>query len=179
MMGSDEGSVAMDEPRESETGRRSLEIYLRDHRAGAHAGLALVGRLRRANRGTPLGDVLDDIEAEIGEDRSELGAIMDRLGVAESQLKKAGAKVAELVARLKSLGQLARSVPPDHMLELEGLLAGIDAKGNLWSTLQTIAPSRPELDEARLEHLVGRAASQRDRIRTEHRRRAATAFGDA
>ena len=44
---------------------RPLAVYLRDHFAGATAGLALVRRCRREHAGTPLDSTLASIEAQI------------------------------------------------------------------------------------------------------------------
>ncbi len=153
-----------------------LAIYLRDHRAGAEAGLALAGRCRRANEGTQLGGVLAGIETEIAEDRAELAGIMERLGVGESQLKKIGAKASEVLARLKSNGRIWPYSPSSRVLELEGLMAGIDAKRNLWSCLRTLAHTRVELDVPVLDGLIARATSQHERLAAEHDHAVAAAF---
>lgn len=153
-----------------------LAGYLRDHLAGAAAGLALAQRCRRANDGTPLGQVMADIEHEIADDREALVQIMDRLGVTENVVKSVVAKGAELLGRLKSNGTLTRYSPSSRVIELEGLLAGIDGKRNLWSSLRLVAADRPELDRAALDVLHDRADSQHQRLTIEHDRAAATAF---
>ena len=64
-----------------------LAGYLRDHFAGAAAGLALAKRCQRANSDNPLGAVLADIVAEIAADRASLRGIMQVLDVSENPLK--------------------------------------------------------------------------------------------
>lgn len=158
---------------------RLLAVYLRDHRAGAEAGLALTARCRRANEGTSLGEVLGDIEREITEDRDALADMMQRLDVDESHVKKIGGRAAEMIARVKSNGRLRRYSPSSRVLELEGLLAGIDAKRSLWYSLRSAVPTYTELDGGALDQLIERATSQRDRLAAEHRRAAANAFTGA
>src|SRR5215211_8047920 len=104
---------------------RLLEIYLRDHWAGATAGLQLAQRCRRANEGTPLELTLAGLEVEIEEDRRSLSAIMSQLRVTPSSLKSAAGSVAEIFARVKSNGRLFRYSPLSRVVELEGLAAGI------------------------------------------------------
>jgi hypothetical protein len=82
----------------------------------------------------------------------------------------------ELVARLKTNGVLTHYSPSSRVLELEGLLAGIDAKRSLWRSLRTagvvdLAPDAPDL-----EALIVRATSQRQRLQVEHERAAQIAF---
>ena len=66
--------------------------------------------------------------------------------------------------------------PSSRVVELEGLLAGIDAKRNLWRSLRTAAAARPALAETALDDLIARATSQRDRLLVEHERAARNAF---
>ena len=157
-------------------GSKLLDVYLRDHLAGAHAGLALAERCRRSNDGTPLAVLLDGIIAEIAEDRDSLRQIMDRLDVTENKLKSIAGRAAEAIGRVKSNGTLTHYSPSSRVVELEGLLAGVDAKRNLWASLRTIADERPELDPAQLDALIQRATSQRERLLPAHHDAALVAF---
>ncbi|MET0326287.1 MAG: hypothetical protein ABW219_13770 [Ilumatobacteraceae bacterium] len=153
-----------------------LDVYLRDHLAGAHAGLALAERCRSSNDGTALAVLLDAIIPEIADDRDQLQSIMDGLEVTENKLKSMAARAAEAIGRVKSNGTLTHYSPSSRVVELEGLLAGIDAKRNLWASLRTIADERPELDAAALDHLIQRATSQRERLLPAHHDAARLAF---
>jgi hypothetical protein len=84
--------------------------------------------------------------------------------------------LAEIVARLKSNGMLTRSSPSSRVVELEGLLAGVDATRNMWRSLRLAAATRPALHVAALDELIARAGSQRDRLHAEHMRAAGLAF---
>jgi hypothetical protein len=57
------------------------------------------------------------------------------------------------------------------------LLAGVDAKRNLWQSLKTAAATRSQLDVAALDALIERARSQRERLQAAHDQAAAIAFG--
>jgi len=160
----------------TDTADHLLAVYLRDHLAGAAAGLALAERCQRANADTPLGTLLADIVAEISSDRTRLREIMDALDVSENPIKAVLGQAAELVGRLKSNGMLTEYSPSSRVLELEGLLAGVDAKRNLWFTLKTVAPTRPAVAAAPLDELIERATSQRDRLQTAHDQAATDAF---
>jgi hypothetical protein len=156
-----------------------LAVYLRDHFAGSTAGLALAERCQRANADNPLGAVLAEIVAEIAGERDRLRAIMGALDVSEDPLKAAVGHAAELVGRLKSNGMFTSYSPSSRVVELEGLLAGIDAKRNLWRSLRLAAATRPVLDVGALDELIAQAGSQRDRLQAERERAARTAFVDA
>src|SRR5205807_1729750 len=55
--------------------RRLLAIYLNDHMAAATAAVGLAHRAAHSNRGTPYGEVLAGLAAEIEEDRQTLKLI--------------------------------------------------------------------------------------------------------
>jgi hypothetical protein len=156
-----------------------LAVYLRDHFAGAAAGLALAERCQRANAGTPLGDLLAEVVSEIAADRDSLHRIMDALDVSENPIKAVLGQAAELVGRLKSNGMLTDYSPSSRVLELEGLLAGVDGKRNLWQSLRAAAATRSALDVAALDALIERATSQRDRLQAAHDQAAADAFSSS
>jgi hypothetical protein len=157
---------------------RLLAGYLRDHHAGAVAGLALAERCRDANVGTSLGATMTAVADEIAEDKGALEAIMDQLGVGENAAKAVAARAAELIGRLKSNGTFTRYSPASRVVELEALLAGIDAKRNLWRALRT-ADADQRLDRDVLDNLVARATSQRHRLLAEHDDASKVAFADA
>ena len=90
---------------------RPLAVYLRDHFAGATAGLALVRRCRREHAGTPLDTTLAGIEAQIDEDRRSLEDTMARLGIRPSGFKSALGSLGETVGRLKGNGRVISPSP--------------------------------------------------------------------
>ncbi len=159
--------------------RRLLAIYLRDHRAGAAAGLRLVRRCRKAEDGGQLGARLAELEIEIDEDRRTLDSIMAGLGVRPSRVKSALAAIGTRVGRLKLNGQLWGRSPLSTVLELDTLAAGVFSKRNLWTALRAVADEVDELDPAALDRLIPRADAQLSTLGELHVATSRTAFGGA
>jgi hypothetical protein len=136
-------------------GGRFLEIYLVDHHAGSTAGLELAKRAARSNRGTPTGDALERLVAEIDADRAALQRLLAVLGRRPSKTKDALAWSAERLGRLKLNGQLRGYSPLSRLNELEALSLGVAAKRALWEALRGL----PEF--ARLPGFDFAALSQR------------------
>lgn len=126
-----------------------LAIYLRDHHAGATAGLEVARRSARSNRGSELGAFLERLAREIEEDRAELERIMRARGVRPSRPKDAGAWLAAKAGRLKLNGRLRSYSPLSRVLELEGLTIGVTGKLALWRALEPVTgdPALPALQE--------------------------------
>jgi hypothetical protein len=155
---------------------RYLPIYLNDHLTGATLGFELAKRTVSENEGTPFGDFLRELEAEIAEDRQSLLRLMRDLGVAPSRFKAALGWAAEKAGRLKLNGEVRTYSPLSRLLELEGLASGIDAKLALWLALQEIRDVDERLAAAPLDELAQRARSQRDRLEPFRLEAARTAF---
>jgi hypothetical protein len=140
--------------------RKLLRIYLQDHLAGSTGGLELARRARGANEGTPYGEALAKLADDIAADRRSLESIMDDLGFGADRPKNIAFWVAEKAGRLKLNGQLTGYSPLSRMIEIEGLITGVNAKLSLWRTLRDVADSVPELDADRLARLIERAEQQ-------------------
>jgi hypothetical protein len=149
-----------------------LSTYLQDHRAGAEMGVSLVQRLRDENEGNAYGDFLTLLGREIEEDVATLEAIMERFAVGKATLKTAGAKVAEVLGRLKPNEHLTEYSPLSRVQELEMLRAGVEGKLALWDALYEVSPADDRLDADELGALVERAETQLAGLR-EHQRMAA------
>jgi hypothetical protein len=155
-----------------------LAIYLNDHLAGATAGAELSRRVRRQNQGTGYGEFLDRLSAEIEEDRAELEALMKRLGVRPDRIKIAAAWAAEKAGRLKLNGQLHGYAPLSRVLELEGLMIGVEGKLGLWRGLKELDAAARGIDEEALARLIERAQRQLRGLRRQHKRAVAEAFAE-
>jgi hypothetical protein len=152
-----------------------LAIYLNDHLAGSMVGIGLARRARASNEGTDLGRTLAEVGAEIEADQATLRRLMERLGVAESRVKPAGAWLAEKLGRLKLNGQLRGYSPLSRMVELEGLCTGVTGKMLLWKALErTFGSALSDFDFAALAE---RADSQRRRLEGHRLDAAGQAFG--
>jgi hypothetical protein len=138
-----------------------VRIYMQDHLAGSTAGLELARRTRGNTKGTEYGPALAKVTDEIESDRRQLENIMRDLGFGADRLKNVAAWGLEKAGRLKLNGELTSYSPLSRVVELEGLLTGINGKWAMWVALLEIAPSEPRLDVALLERLRDRAEQQR------------------
>jgi hypothetical protein len=145
------------------TASKYLATYLNDHLAGSTAGLELVKRAASENEGSPLGEFLSELEAEISEDREALEELMDSLGVGTDHKKIAAAWVGEKVGRLKPNAQLLGYSPLSPLVELEALSLAIEGKRLLWIAVQGIAAEHGLAPE-RFADLAARASDQRSRV---------------
>jgi hypothetical protein len=154
-----------------------LATYLNDHLLGATAGRELVRRAAHENEDSELGAFLSQLAGEIDADREALKAIMGELGVKADHAKVAAGWTAEKLGRLKPNAQLRGYSPLSPLVELEGLMIGIQGKLAMWRSLAEVAETLG-LDGARLEELAARAESQQadlERHRLEVAGRALTA----
>ena len=154
-----------------------LATYLNDHLAGATAGVELSRRAARENEGSEFGAFLSELAVEIAADRDTLEAIMGELGVKPDRAKVAAGWAVEKVGRLKPNAQLRGYSPLSPLVELEGLLVGIQGKLAMWRALAEIT-DEVGLDRARLEALAARGEGQQadvERHRLEVARQALTA----
>jgi hypothetical protein len=155
---------------------RLLEIYLRDHRAGAVAGRRLAKRLCRENTESQWAP-LRKIAREIEEDETTLDITMRMLGVSEAVLKNLAAAAIEKVGQLKPNGRLLSYSPLSRVVELESLMSGIIAKSRVWVSLRQFARdahrSLPGID---FEELEARAAEQLTTLASLHEKAARIAF---
>ena len=154
-----------------------LATYLNDHLLGATLGTELVRRAARENQGSELGAFLTGLAREIEDDRETLLAVMAELGVKPDRLKVAAGWTGEKLGRLKPNAQLRGYSPLSPLVELEGLLIGIQGKLAMWQVLAEVAVALG-IDRARLEELSARAEGQQadvERHRLDVGRRALTA----
>ena len=136
-----------------------LATYLNDHLLGATLGTELVRRAARENQGSELGAFLTGLAREIEDDRETLLAVMAELGVKPDRLKVAAGWTGEKLGRLKPNAQLRGYSPLSPLVELEGLLIGIQGKLAMWQVLAELAVELG-IDRARLEELTARAERQ-------------------
>lgn len=99
--------------------------------------------------------------------------MIERLGFSRSTVKPAVAWVAEKLGRLKLNGQLRGYSPLSRLVELEGLLIGINGKTSLWKNLDEL--DLGERAGIEFEQLIERAEGQLAAV-NELRRLAAAAL---
>jgi hypothetical protein len=139
---------------------RAMDVYLNDHLAGATLGSNLAAQIRDRHEGTPLGEVMRTIAAQVEEDRRTLIALMERLDVSSNPVKRASGWVAEKASQVKFSG--VASGEPDHgaFMALESLTLGVLGKLSLWQALEQVESDYPQLAPADLDELVARAEAQ-------------------
>jgi hypothetical protein len=141
------------------TASKYLATYLNDHLAGSTGGLELARRAASENKDNELGAFLRGLAKEIEADRDTLKQIMAALGVGEDRLKVAAGWLMEKIGRLKPNAQLTGYSPLSPLVELEGLVLGVQGKLAMWRALLEIA-GPPPLDAGPLQELAARAESQ-------------------
>jgi hypothetical protein len=141
-----------------------LTIYLNDHLAGSVSAIELVDHLIETYKGKPLEPFFTNLRNEIDADQRTLQDLIKKLGEKESAMRKAGAWVAEKLARMKIRVSDSEKDQLGLLDALEGLLLGITGKGALWSALEAACEnvaSLRGLDYARLQQ---RAREQCDLV---------------
>lgn len=141
----------------------NLASYLNDHLAGSVGALELLDRLIERYDGEPLGVFFQELRDEIQKDQEELQGLIEKLGVQESAVRKAGAWLVEKVSRAKmpldsSEGEMGL------FLALEALVLGITGKKSLWRALRAASQSEPRLARLDYSGLERRAVEQRERV---------------
>jgi hypothetical protein len=139
---------------------KPIDLYLNDHMGGAMLGSELAEQIADRNEGTPLGDLMAPVAAEVEEDRQTLDDLMKRLDVGRNPVKQAGGWLAEKWSRVKFSG--AGSGDSDHgnFMALETLALGILGKRSLWVALQSIEEQHDAIRDLDLEDLIARADGQ-------------------
>ena len=151
-----------------------LRIYLNDHRAGAAGGLARARDSAARHRGSRFGDALETLAAELQTDVQSLDRVLRELSVAANPWKRALVLAGERVGRLKPNGRILEPSPMSLVLEIELLMAGIDAKRSLWRALRVSRAA--DIQSVDLDELVRRADAQRALLRELHPDAARDAF---
>jgi len=144
-----------------------LRIYMNDQLALGVGWRETARRAAHENAGSPLGEALDRVAAEIADDVVLFEAIMRRLGLARNPVKPALAMAAERIGRLKPNGHVRSYSPLSRFVELDVLVMGIEGKKILWENLRDLAGIQlPDID---FGALIERADGQR-RMLEPHRR---------
>jgi hypothetical protein len=137
-----------------------VPIYLNDHLAGSTAGHDLTARSAKSNEGTELGEFLSDLVGQIEADKAMLEDVMARLHVKHDQVKLTAGWLAEKAGRLKLNGRLLEYSPLSRVIELEGLITGVNGKLALWRALAHAAPGEPRIADIDFVQLIARAEEQ-------------------
>jgi hypothetical protein len=153
-----------------------LSTYLNDHLAGSVGALELLDRVIETSEGKPLERFFRDLRKDIHEDQEQLKQLIEKLGVQESAVRKAGAWVAEKISRSKI--ELGDTSDRDRglFLALEALVLGITGKRSLWRALHCASRTMPELARLDYSGLEKRAIEQCERVEARRLELARTVF---
>jgi hypothetical protein len=146
---------------------KALDIYLNDHLAGATMGCELAEHLRDRTEGTPLGDRMASLAAEIESDRQTLVDLADRLGTTSNPVKQGAAWVAEKASRVKFSAVTSGNPELGTFLALETLSLGVEGKICLWRSLKAIADDDAALARTNFDELIERGETQRRALEAE------------
>ena len=115
-----------------------LEVYLKDHYAGAVGALELIEHSIKTHEGTPLAAFFEKLHGDVKADHEQLHNLMTTLGFEDSGVRNAGAWMAEKLGRAK-LGFSGGESSELRLLQtLESLFLGITGKQLLWRALQAM-----------------------------------------
>ncbi len=140
-----------------------LGIYLNDHLAGATMGVDL---FRRAS-GSAQGSVktqLQELTTQVERDRESLLTLMGALGVPVRRYKVLGGWVLEKAGRIKANGHVLGRSPLSDLIEVEGLVLGVQGKAAAFRTLRRLADTDTRLQASTLDELIARAERQADTL---------------
>ncbi len=147
-----------------------LPFYLRDHMAGATAGVNLFDRVAGGHSDHGVRAQVALLSGEVDQDRRALGRIMVALGMRQLSLTMLTGVLGELAGRCKPNGYLTGRSPGADVLELEALTAAVHGKARMWETLLAHADQDPRLDADQLRDLLDRATTQNEIIIALHTR---------
>ena len=154
-----------------------LDVYLNDHLGGAMLGGDLAEQIRDQSKGTPLGEVMTRIAAEIEEDRDTLVELMERVGASRNPVKQVTGWVAEKASRVKFSGATSGDADLGNFMALESLRLGVAGKKCLWLALQAVRSEHEALATIDLDRLIERAATQEETLERERMAAGARALG--
>jgi hypothetical protein len=155
---------------------KELDSYLNDHLAGSVSALELLEHWAHLHESRPLGLFFSDMETEIRTDQNTLRDVMHSFGIEESNVRKAGAWVAEKAGRARLMIAGEEQGTLGLVLTLEGLLMGVTGKRLMWRALE--AAKLPQLKSYDFKELRRRAEEQIERIEAERIRAVERAFAE-
>lgn len=151
-----------------ETTHEWLQYYLRDHFAGATAGVNLFARVSRGHSNPQVRTEVGSIYKEVVQEREILRAILSDLGIRRVSGTMVMAVVGERVGRLKPNGALRKRSIGADVLELEALAAAVQVKACMWGTLLGLAAIDSRLETDQMKQLQDQAIKQRHTLTSLH-----------
>lgn len=146
----------------------ALRHYLDDHRAAGGMGRHVATKLAERHRDEPWGPRLATVASEIAVDDETLHSICRRFDAGGHRLRRLAGVVLGQATRLPVVRHLVFAGPSGEVLEVEALVAAVNAKRGVWMTLSQVAPDAGE-PGAPYEGLIERADRQVELLRSVHR----------
>ena len=123
----------------------------------------------KTHKNSPFASELAQVAVDIESDRAHLVTLMKQLDVRVQQWRGPVGSAAEKVWRLKLNGHVLSRSPLSSVVELDALLAGIEAKRRVWLTLRHLGQTNASLNATDLDDLIAESMSQSElleRVRT-------------
>lgn len=156
-----------------------MNTYVNDHLGGAALGSELAARIRDRNEGTPLGELMTRLAAEVEADRRDLEALADALDVSRNPVKQAGGWAAEKWSRIKFSGAGSGDAGHGNFMAIETLTLGVAGKRCLWRALDLVGDRYEAIDRGEMASLIERADAQLEALEAARLEVAAAIFDGA
>lgn len=153
-----------------------LITYLNDHLGASVAGIELARRCLSNNRGSELGSFLETFLLVLHEEQVRLRKLIKRLDATESMVKKVGGWTIEKIGRLKLNNSFLRYSELSRVIELETLLAGLQAQLSLWSALEQYRSNDRRFEGIDFSQARRQAEETLGKLKEFHSQAAKTAF---
>ena len=134
-----------------------LKAYLQHHWVGSTAGVHAFRRVGRNHEDPDAAADIRGLAVEVEADRQALREVMRAVGVQPSLVGTTGARVGELLGRLKPNGHVFTRAPLTDIIELETLRLAVTGKKAGFEVLRAAADDDPRLDPYTLDRLLERA----------------------
>ena len=158
---------------------KRLRIYLEDHLALMVGEVELIGRCRRNNRSTPLGEFLQKLENEVNAQKSIANDVIHRIGgktTIEGRLKQRAAWFVEKLGRFKLNDSVLTYSDLSRLVELETLAAAAQERVALWDNCDSVAGNDSRLDGITFSYFRDQSQRHLEELNTRRRFAAVNAF---
>lgn len=137
----------------------NLKVYLNDHLAASVAGIQMAKHCLKNSQDPDVSKFLSAFLTQVTEEQNLLKKIIIYLKDTQTPLKKMAAWIFEKMAHLK-LNYLQSNGEVTRLLELEGLLAGVHAKLDMWRMVERLSISNPQFVNYPYKSLIERVEKQ-------------------
>lgn len=158
---------------------KRLHIYLEDHLALMVGESELIERCHGSNQDSELGRFLAELQGHVAKQKTSVEEVLRRMGHENSvpgRLKQGAAWFAEKLGRLKLNDSLLEYSDLSRVVELEGLLAAIQERVALWTSLDAVMNSDSRFGEFDFASMREQSEQQLEELKVHHRSAIQKAF---